>query len=119
MDYPLFVYGTLRSGYGNAFARLLHDTSDFVSTGRLRGSLYRIGHYAGWVEDSDGWVTGEIWQPRDSGSVLGELDEYEGAEYRRLIRTVEASEGPRQCWVYLYVSPLDGKPRLLSGDWFE
>lgn len=119
MDYPLFVYGTLRRGSGNAFARLLQDTSDFVATGRVRGSLYRIAEYPAWVEDSDGWVTGEIWQPRDAGSLLRELDEYEGAEYRREIRNVETEAGARECWVYLYVRSTEGKIRLFSGDWLE
>ena len=125
MHYPLFVYGTLRSGSGHAFARLLSETSDFVGTGRLRGSLYRIAHYPGWVEDLGGWVKGEVWQPRDSsairstGSLLGELDEYEGPEYRRITRTIETEIGPRECWVYLYVSSIEGKPRLISGDWLE
>ena len=119
MDYPLFVYGTLRRASSNDFARLLHETSTFVSAGRLRGSLYRISHYPAWLEDSDGWVVGEIWQPRDAGSLLRELDDYEGPDYQRLIRTVATGSGPRECWVYLYLSSIHGKSRLFSGDWFK
>ena len=119
MDYPLFVYGTLRSGSGNAFARLLQETSDFAGMGRVRGSLYRIAHYPGWVEDSNGWVTGEIWLPRDAGSLLVELDEYEGLDYRRLTRAIESANGARDCWVYLYVRSIEGKPRMISGDWLN
>ena len=118
MDYPLFVYGTLRSGSGNDFARLLETASDFVSVGRVRGSLYRIAHYPGWVEDSDAWVHGEIRQPRDSGSLMRELDEYEGADYRRVVRVIETETGPHRCWVYLYVRSVEGKSRVCSGDWF-
>ena len=117
MDYPLFVYGTLRSGSGHAFARLLESASEFVAAGRLRGSLYRIAHYPGWVEDSDGWVRGEIWQPRDAGSLLRELDEYEGPDYRRLVRGVETTARLIECWVYLYTKSVEGKPRIHSGDW--
>ena len=94
MDYPLFVYGTLRRGSEKAFARLLHETSDYVAAGRLRGSLYQIGAaYPGWVEDSSDWVVGDIFQPRDAGSLLRELDEYEGAEYARVKREVETPDG--------------------------
>jgi len=117
VDLPLFVYGTLRGGCDNEFARLLHSVSDFVINGRLRGSLYRIAHYPGCVEDSDGWVTGEIWQPRDSVSIIEKLDAYEGAEYRRVARSIETSSGLTECWVYLYADPVAGKPRILSGDW--
>lgn len=117
MDYPLFVYGTLRSGSGNHFAQLLEAASDFVATGRVRGSLYRIAHYPGWVEDSDGWVQGEIRQPRDSGALLRELDEYEGEEYRRVLRVVETADASRECWVYLFEASIEDKTRIFSGDW--
>ena len=119
MDYPLFVYGTLRNGSEHAFARLLRETSDLVGPGRLRGSLYRIAGYPGWVEDSEAFVTGDIFQPRDAGSLMRELDEYEGPEYERVRRMVETTSGERECWVYLYIQPVDGKSRLISGDWFE
>lgn len=117
MDYPLFVYGTLRRGSNHDFARLLESASEFVANGRLKGSLYRISHYPGWIEDSDEWVLGEIWQPRDAGSLMRELDEYEGPEYRRVVRQVEISDGLRECWVYLYTTPIEGKVRIISGDW--
>ena len=115
---PLFVYGTLRRGHQNEFARLLHGASDFVSMGRVRGKLYRIAHYPGCVEDDgDGWVTGEIWRPRSE--LLQRLDEYEGAEYQRVSRMIEMAEGPVECWVYLYVASIEGKPVIESGDWVD
>lgn len=119
MDYPLFVYGTLRSASSHAFARLLRETSEFVCEGRVRGSLYRIADYPGLVEDSDDFVTGEIFQPRDAGSLLRELDEYEGPEYERVRRMAETAGGPRECWAYLYARPVEGKIRVISGDWFK
>ena len=118
MDHPLFVYGTLRAGSANEFARLIESVSDFVASGRVRGSMYRIAHYPGWVEDSDGWVQGEIRQPRDSVTLLHELDEYEGPDYRRVLRVIETDGGPRQCWAYLYARSIEGKSRIVSGDWF-
>lgn len=118
MDLPLFVYGTLRSGSDNEFARLLYSASEFVTTGRLLGSLYRIAHYPGWVEDSDGWVVGEVWNLREPASLIEELDRYEGAEYSRVVRVVHTPEGPIDCSVYLYVASIQGKPSIISGDWF-
>jgi gamma-glutamylcyclotransferase (GGCT)/AIG2-like uncharacterized protein YtfP len=128
VDYPLFVYGTLRSGSESEFARRLHDSSEFVSTGRVRGCLYRIATYPGCVEeecvensdgsnDSNTWVTGEIWRPRENRTLLETLDRYEGPEYRRVVRTVETPEAPVDCWVYLYIASIDGKQRIISGDW--
>ena len=69
------------------------------------------------LEDSDGWVQGEIWQPRDGGSLLRKLDEYEGPEYRRVVRGIETAAKPIECWVYLYVQSIDGKSRIPCGDW--
>ncbi len=118
MDHPLFVYGTLRGGSDNEYARLLQAESEFVTTGRLRGALYRIAHYPGWVENSEGWVVGEIWRPR-STAVIEILDAYEGAEYQRVTREVETVDGPVRCWVYLFVASIAGKPVIPSGDWYS
>jgi gamma-glutamylcyclotransferase (GGCT)/AIG2-like uncharacterized protein YtfP len=123
VEYPLFVYGTLRGGSDNDFARRLQAECEFIATGRLRGSLYRIAHYPGCVEESesangaDAWVTGEIWRPRESQALLEALDNYEGEEYRRVLRSVETAEGPAVCWVYLYAASIEGKQRIISGDW--
>ena len=117
---PLFVYGTLRRGHDNEFARLLHGASEFVCGGRVRGKLYQIAHYPGWVEvpdSSDSWVTGELWSPRNAEQLLQRLDEYEGTEYQRVARTIETPGGPVECWVYLYVAPVTGKSLVTSGDW--
>jgi gamma-glutamylcyclotransferase (GGCT)/AIG2-like uncharacterized protein YtfP len=120
VDYPLFVYGTLRSESDHEYARLLRGVSEFVSAGRLRGSLYRVAHYPGWVEDGDpdGWVHGEIWRPRHAATLLPKLDFYEGPEYRRVIRAIDTSAGPVDSWVYLYAASIEGKERIISGDWF-
>ena len=119
---PLFVYGTLRRGHGNEFARLLHGASDFVSVGRVRGKLYRIAHYPGLVEasgaDSDSWVAGEIWRPReDPDGLLKRLDDYEGEPYGRVQRPVETAAGRVDCWIYLYLESVAEKAEIISGDW--
>jgi len=148
-DYPLFVYGTLRSESDHEFARLLRGASDFVSVGRVRGSLYRIAQYPGWVEEEslggplpygrgseagsvhfegsviqsrdrkgpDRWVTGEIWKPHEPASLLATLDRYEGPEYNRVVRSVDTPQGPADCWAYLYVASIQGKERIISGNW--
>jgi gamma-glutamylcyclotransferase (GGCT)/AIG2-like uncharacterized protein YtfP len=122
MPLPLFVYGTLRRGHDNEYARLLAEASDFVCTGRVRGTLYRIAHYPGCVEDGlpDRWVAGEIWRPdsdETADRLLKSLDAYEGREYTRASRIVETAGGPVECWIYLYTDPVAGKTEIESGDW--
>jgi gamma-glutamylcyclotransferase (GGCT)/AIG2-like uncharacterized protein YtfP len=119
---PLFVYGTLKSGSNHEFAVRLRQASEFISAGRVQGSLYRIAHYPGWVEDSSGgWVTGEIWRPHEPDALLAMLDEYEGREYTRVIRHIDtagsAGDGSLECWVYLYSASIEGKEQIISGNW--
>lgn len=112
----LFVYGTLRRGCGNDWARLLERTSEFLGHGRIRGTLYRVAHYPGLKEeDSNSRVCGELWRvPED---VLARLDEYEGEEYDRVERLIETESGPVRAWVYLFLPSAEGKEPIASGDW--
>jgi gamma-glutamylcyclotransferase (GGCT)/AIG2-like uncharacterized protein YtfP len=118
----LFVYGTLRRGSNNEFARMLADRAQFTGSARVLGRLYDFGRYPGAVScdessnPSGHWIKGEVWRVDDPG-LLFSLDDYEGAEYERAITPAQLEDGRTiDCWIYWYVGPATGRP-VASGDW--
>ena len=120
MTRHLFVYGTLRRGHENKFARLLQTQAQWIGSARMPGRLYQFGPYPGAVisNASGEWVHGELYNLRDPDRLLSQLDEYEGGDYQRTIAKVQANAGePIQAWVYVYRGKLDGT-LIPSGEWF-
>ena len=102
----IFVYGSLRLAHDNKFARLLHESSTFLGEASMRGRKQQIGEYSGMVpafNDTDR-VDGEVFEMRDPGGILNELDVYEGPDYQREIQPALLSASHSlDCWVYLYL----------------
>lgn len=99
----VFVYGTLKSGYGNN--ALLRD-STFVSVGTVAGyKLYDSGFPVARPSDGD-TIIGEIWDIGDNENTLRNLDRLE-SEGRMYIRTpVKAiAENGTEMDVQMYVGP--------------
>lgn len=113
----LFVYGTLRRGSNNKFARLLAEKAQFVGTARVPGRLYDFGRYPGAkrAEDPGESIVGEIFRLDDPGAILPALDEYEGPEFERALVSITDA---RECWIYWYIGDDAGR-RIPSGDWFH
>ncbi len=114
----LFVYGTLRRGSNNQFARSLAEQGQFVANARLQGKLYDFGRYPGAVrsDESGQWVHGEVHSFEDSKLLLL-LDEYEGPEFERAVAAAELEDRRMiDCWIYWYVGAETGRP-ITSGDW--
>ena len=114
----LFVYGSLRRGMQNEFARLLHERSDFVGVGQVRGTLYDLGAYAGLVvsANAQGWVHGEVFGIKDDKLIV-KLDEYEGTEYERVVVDATLDSGQvTRCWVYSYRGSVSGRSEIRSGE---
>ena len=118
----LFVYGTLRRGSKNKFARLLHSQAQFAGNARMPGRLYLLGSYPGAVSShADGeWVLGELYLIHDPRWTLPALDSYEGPEqFERVKLDVQLDSGARvEAWVYLYRGTPSGA-RIPSGDWMH
>ena len=112
-DY-LFVYGTLRRGCDNRFARLLSERGKFVSEARVSGRLYDFGSYPGArsSEQPNESILGEIFYLPAPDMALTALDEYEGPEFERAI----IAAGTLECWIYWYIGPAAGR-LIASGDW--
>ncbi len=115
----LFVYGTLRGDTGHPASGLLERRARQVGYGLLRGRLYDLGAYPAAVRSSEPAhrVRGLVYrlEPGLREVLLTELDEYEGAEYRREVASVRLESGETvSAWVYWYArTPPPG--RLLAG----
>ena len=116
------MYGTLRRGFDNRYARLLDRSAEYLGTARMEGRLYNLGRYPGirlktGLED---WVSGEVFQLRNPAATLPVLDLYEGPEFARALAGALLANGERrQCWVYEYTLPVGEERRIVSGDFLR
>ncbi len=126
----LFVYGTLRSEFGNEFARLLRAGSVFMGKARVRGRLYRLGGYPGLKLSRSGqdWAIGEVYALRDPDATLSALDAYEGCAPgdpaphpfdRVKARAVMEDGSISDVWVYVYNRTVPESRWIVSGDFVE
>lgn len=116
----LFVYGTLRRGCNNKFARLLAERAEFVGHARVRGVLYDLSEYPGAQPspESNEWIIGELFRFSDP-ELLKMLDDYEGPEFERKRTTAHAEDADEvDCWIYWYIGPTVGSV-IASGDWLQ
>ena len=122
----LFVYGSLKKGFGHEMHGHLLKHSTFLSEGIYQGKLYRIDWYPGMVPSSDPTdrVYGEIYEMHHPELLLKILDSYEAydagnptpCEYLREIQPVTTLENVTlSCYVYLYNWPIDQANQIPSG----
>lgn len=125
----LFVYGTLRRGFGAH--GVLAGRAEFAGAGWMAGRLFDTGAYpAAAAPAAPGdRIRGELYRlPADAASLLRALDRYEGFEpadpsaslFRRIAADVATEEGRTvRAWAYLYHRPIDGFARIPSGDYAD
>lgn len=120
----LFVYGTLKRGFDNPFAKILEENAHFLDNGSFPGKLFQVSWYpaAVYEQDSTKLVYGEVYQlVKQPEFVLRELDKYEditpeNSEYVRAIIEVTTENGEAiNCFVYLYNQPTDELVELGDG----
>lgn len=90
------MYGTLRSGFNNPYAKLLRAQSEFLEPATVSGSICKMGEYLGYRPEPKGEVPGELYRLKNPEETLRILDEYEGPDYERVL--IDA--GPDQAWIY-------------------
>ena len=120
-SHHLFVYGTLRRGSDNDYARLLAERGQCIGEARVPGRLYDFGRYPGArrTEQPDESIRGEIFYLKEPGAILVALDDYEGSEYERTTVSATHYQGHSiDCWIYWYVGDDTGR-LIASGDWFQ
>jgi gamma-glutamylcyclotransferase (GGCT)/AIG2-like uncharacterized protein YtfP len=104
----LFVYGTLRSQFDNRYARLLRAQAELVGGATVPGSIYRVRDYPAYRSEPAAEVRGEMYRLRDPEATLRALDEYEGADYDRVVVS--------GAWLYQYKREPPEHTRIASGD---
>ena len=120
----LFVYGSLRPGFGGEMAVWLASVAQAAGTAVARGALYKIDYYPGFVPGEDGLVAGELLRLPDAAAILAGLDEHEECaphfpapqEYRRERVSVATAQGALDAWTYVYARDVAGQERIASGD---
>jgi gamma-glutamylcyclotransferase (GGCT)/AIG2-like uncharacterized protein YtfP len=117
----LFVYGTLlRASRRNRYSRYLGLHAGFAGRALLPGRLYGLKRYPCMrpPQSDDDWVAGEVFRLRSPHDALAVLDDYEGRQYRRVVRwaTLEGGRAIR-CWVYEFAHPVPRHRWIASGAW--
>ncbi len=125
----LFVYGSLRKGFQHPAYAYISQHFDFVTDGKVLGSLYDMGEYPAAIPaTSNYWIVGELYRLKEQADwewAIAQLDDYEGvapedgepALYRRERALVQTTDGQHQeAWIYWYNGDISGKPQILSGD---
>lgn len=124
----VFFYGTLMAGFDRRRRVGIDARLTFVGRGSIRASLFDLGLYPAAVPSPDGGVWGELYEVRDSSTVLPALDEIEGFRpddtdrslYVRSEVTVTLPDGVQHpAWVYFYNAPLGRADRIASGDYLQ
>ena len=117
---PLFVYGTLRPGTNHPMQRWLQNRSDDLGPAVYRGRLYQVAWYPALLPSNQPCdrVQGNILRLHEQ-SLWTQLDEYEGAEFRRQEIEVRQNGRMLRVWAYLYDGPTSGAPRIKSGDFLH
>ena len=115
----LFVYGTLKSGFTNRYARRLRREARLLGRAQIAGRLYRIRWYPGMrpARGPEDLVTGELYKLRQPSKTLKALDGYEEQYTRELHRAMLETGQGFQAWVYMYRQPRPEDCYVASGEW--
>ncbi len=123
----LFVYGTLRRGFGRHFL-LQRVRARYVGTGHAQGELFKLGQFPGAQRSKDpaARIVGEVYQLSNPVRAFRVLDRVEGfrpnapaaGSFRRETATVVLDNGTRAtAWVY-WLNRAPGEfGRIESGDY--
>jgi gamma-glutamylcyclotransferase (GGCT)/AIG2-like uncharacterized protein YtfP len=127
---PVFVYGTLRQGFGN-HSRYLEGKTRIIVNASAKGTMFSVGGFPALIESPmDKEIKGELVfiQPDNYDKVLQSLDFLEGyrqhnlemSMYLRKKVTVMTDGGvPVEAWVYYWNRSVKGLQLIESGCWKE
>ncbi|WCT12774.1 gamma-glutamylcyclotransferase family protein [Mucilaginibacter jinjuensis] len=123
MEY-LFVYGTLLKDFKHTARLPIEEHLQFISKATIKGALYDLGNYPGYVEEPFGEVKGELYRIDKIDRVFEILDKYEGLfddepEYIRRRKTIELPDGEKvESWIYIFQQQLRPEhKRIIDGDY--
>ena len=126
--YPLFVYGSLLSGFKSPAYEYISRFFTLIGKAKVKGKLYDMGEYPAAIPtNDDGFIQGELYQVKnlvEFSWAIGQLDDYEGVTpepgeeqlYRRELSSVLIDDKVITAWIYWYNGSIAGKPVIASGD---
>ena len=103
-NYYLFVYGTLKKGFGNN--HLLHD-ADYICTA-ISVDKYNISGYGfpcDYPNEDGKLLQGEIYLLSDKDFINTDMLEGNGSFYNREIRTFISDGKKIDAWIYIIMQP--------------
>ncbi|MEX0883100.1 MAG: gamma-glutamylcyclotransferase family protein [Cyclobacteriaceae bacterium] len=126
----LFVYGTLRRGFGHPMAELLDQNASYLGKGFFQGTMFDLGPYPVVVAApfSEHNVVGDLYFLKHPKKVLSIMDDYEGVNevletgviFKRKKVYVYLMNGSKQmAWAYLHEGYTDHLAPILNGDYLE
>lgn len=110
VDSRLAVYGSLAPGRVNNHQ--LAGLKGHWREGTVRGRLSNDGWgatlgYPGLILDSDAAaVQIHLFESADLTNHWARLDEFEGAEYKRVVAMVNTDDGEVKAWIYVIAKPV-------------
>lgn len=129
---PLFVYGSLRSGFQHPAYSYISRYFTLVGKGRVNGQLYDMSDYpAAIATEGDQQIVGELYRikdPEEFAWAMAQLDDYEGlfpepgepALYKRETATIFLEDGTQeQAWIYWFNGSVEGRAPIPCGDLLE
>lgn len=126
--YPLFVYGSLLSGFKSPAYEYISRFFNLAGKAKVKGKLYDMGEYPAAIPASDdGFILGELYQIKNEAEfswAIGQLDDYEGVTpepgeeqlYRRELSSILIEDKIITAWIYWYNGSIAGRPVIASGD---
>lgn len=127
----LFVYGSLRSGFGQPAYTYLAKYFHLLGNAVVKGKLYDMGQFAAAKPtDEPRLIHGELYEINQMDEfdwAMGQLDEYEGIcvepgekpLYYREAVTVAIDSIEFTAWIYWFNGDTAGYPEIMSGDMLQ
>ena len=126
--FPLFVYGSLMSGFKSPAYEYISRFFNLTGKAKVKGRLYDMGEYPAAIPASDDvFIQGELYQVKNEAEfswAIGQLDDYEGITpepgeeplYRRELASIIIDDKTVTAWIYWYNGSIAGRPAIPSGD---
>ena len=113
-NYYLFVYGTLKKGYGN---NTLIKHTEFIgeSISIDRFDFSGIGFPCAYPNRNGKLLQGEIYKLNDSDFITTDMLEGNGSLYQRELREFVCDGKIIEAWIYIIIEPFT-KPYKVDSD---
>lgn len=115
----LFVYGTLRMGYGLKLLQEIGSALTYVGAATVCGALYDLGDFPGAVNGGESVIAGDVFTLHDR-QVFDLLDAYEGDAFKREEADVRLQTGETvKAFLYWYTGSTANHPQIQNGDYLD